>query len=88
MTNPEICLESASFYVQLNGTGWAVQGGRKDGCVSFANAAEEELPPPTLNVSQLIDLFAQRGLSEKQMVILSGAVDLLIFVFSMLIVMF
>lgn len=57
---------------QLNGTGWAVQGGRKDGLFSCAEAAELELPPPTFNVSQLIESFARRGLSKKQMVILSG----------------
>ncbi|KAG6551025.1 hypothetical protein Mapa_007258 [Marchantia paleacea] len=59
--------------IRLNGTGWAVQGGRKDGCISFANIAEDELPPPTFNVSQLIDSFARRGLSKEQMVILSGS---------------
>ncbi|OAE24323.1 hypothetical protein AXG93_3725s1000 [Marchantia polymorpha subsp. ruderalis] len=32
--------------VELNGTAWAVQGGRKDGTVSLASRAEAELPPP------------------------------------------
>ncbi|OAE31004.1 hypothetical protein AXG93_1502s1040 [Marchantia polymorpha subsp. ruderalis] len=58
---------------QLNGTGWAVQGGRKEGVFSCAEAAENELPLPTFNVSQLIESFAMRGLSKKQMVILSGS---------------
>ncbi|BBN02909.1 peroxidase [Marchantia polymorpha subsp. ruderalis] len=59
--------------VKLNGTGWTVQGGRKDGFFSCAKAAELELPPPTFNVAQLIESFARRGLSKKQMVILSGS---------------
>ncbi|KAG6556297.1 hypothetical protein Mapa_002239 [Marchantia paleacea] len=40
-----------------------------DGLVSSANAAERELPPPTFNVSQLIESFARRGLSAEQMVV-------------------
>ncbi|KAG6553679.1 hypothetical protein Mapa_004594 [Marchantia paleacea] len=59
--------------VELNGTRWAVQGGRKDGVVSLASSAEAELPPPEFEVSQLIDSFAQRGLSARQMVVLSGS---------------
>ncbi|KAG6549895.1 hypothetical protein Mapa_008877 [Marchantia paleacea] len=59
--------------LKLNGTGWAVQGGRKDGTFSCADTAEAELPPPTFAVSQLIDSFSKRGLSKKQMVILSGS---------------
>ncbi|BFI18206.1 peroxidase [Marchantia polymorpha subsp. ruderalis] len=59
--------------VELNGTAWAVQGGRKDGTVSLASRAEAELPPPEFQVSQLIDSFARRGLSAKQMVVLSGS---------------
>ncbi|KAG6548261.1 hypothetical protein Mapa_010312 [Marchantia paleacea] len=57
----------------LNSTGWVVQGGRKHGLFSCAEAAENELPPPAFNVSQLIESFARRGLSKKQMVILSGS---------------
>ncbi|BBN02367.1 peroxidase [Marchantia polymorpha subsp. ruderalis] len=59
--------------VKLNGTGWTVQGRRRDGLFSCADAAENELPLPTFNVSQLIESFARRGLSKTQMVILSGS---------------
>ncbi|BBN08061.1 peroxidase [Marchantia polymorpha subsp. ruderalis] len=59
--------------VKLNGTGWVVQGGRKDGNVSSAAAAQNDLPLPTFDASQLIDAFAQRNLSTQQMVVLSGA---------------
>ncbi|BBN08761.1 peroxidase [Marchantia polymorpha subsp. ruderalis] len=59
--------------VMLNGTRFEVQGGRKDGLFSCAEAAERDLPPPTFNASQLIDSFAKRGLSAEQMVVLSGS---------------
>ncbi|PTQ39066.1 hypothetical protein MARPO_0047s0048, partial [Marchantia polymorpha] len=57
----------------LNGTGWAMQGGRKDGTNSLGSRAEAELPSPEFDVSQLIDSFARMGLSAKQMVVLSGS---------------
>ncbi|OAE33243.1 hypothetical protein AXG93_1200s1030 [Marchantia polymorpha subsp. ruderalis] len=57
--------------IQLNGTGWVVEGGRKDVIVSSAAAAENDLLLPTFDVSELIDSFAKRGLSTEQMVVLS-----------------
>ncbi|KAG6546386.1 hypothetical protein Mapa_012126 [Marchantia paleacea] len=59
--------------VELNGTGWKVQGGRNDGVVSSAATAEAQLPSPDLDLSGLIASFARRGLSKDQMVILSGS---------------
>lgn len=46
--------------------------GRKDGKISRANETIN-LPAPTSNTSQLIQSFAQRGLSTKDLVALSGA---------------
>ncbi|PTQ26658.1 hypothetical protein MARPO_0655s0002 [Marchantia polymorpha] len=74
--NIEMKLTLLSFIlasIQLNGTGWVVQGGRKDGTYSSAAAAQKDLPLPTFDASQLIDAFARRGLSTKQMVVLSGS---------------
>ncbi|KAL3698306.1 hypothetical protein R1sor_012382 [Riccia sorocarpa] len=59
--------------VKLNGARWEVQGGRKDGFHSSAANAEADLPPPEFGASQLIESFAKRGLSTRQMVILSGS---------------
>uniref|UniRef100_A0A1J3FBI2 Peroxidase n=1 Tax=Noccaea caerulescens TaxID=107243 RepID=A0A1J3FBI2_NOCCA len=50
---------------------WSVLKGRKDGTISRANETIN-LPAPTFNVSQLIQSFASRGLSVKDMVTLSG----------------
>ncbi|KAL3697781.1 hypothetical protein R1sor_011857 [Riccia sorocarpa] len=59
--------------VKLNGSRWEVQGGRKDGFQSSSAKAEADIPPPEFDASQLIDSFARRGLSTRQMVILSGS---------------
>ncbi|KAJ1386367.1 Secretory peroxidase [Sesbania bispinosa] len=50
---------------------WDVLKGRKDGRVSKASDTVN-LPAPTLNVNQLIQSFAKRGLGVKDMVTLSG----------------
>ncbi|CAA0835541.1 Peroxidase 66 [Striga hermonthica] len=53
------------------GPKWAVLKGRKDGIISRANETVN-LPAPSFNISQLIKSFAQRGLSPKDLVVLSG----------------
>jgi peroxidase len=56
---------------QSGGPYWKVLKGRKDGRVSKASDTIN-LPAPTLNVGQLIQSFAKRGLGAKDMVTLSG----------------
>ena len=56
---------------QSGGPYWNVLKGRKDGRVSKASETVK-LPAPTLNVSQLIQSFAKRGLGVKDLVTLSG----------------
>ncbi|GER25284.1 peroxidase [Striga asiatica] len=53
------------------GPKWAVLKGRKDGIISRANETVN-LPSPFFNTSQLIQSFAKRGLSPKDLVALSG----------------
>ncbi|XP_020531315.1 peroxidase 66 [Amborella trichopoda] len=50
---------------------WNMKKGRKDGKVSKASNTRG-LPGPTFNVSQLLQSFSNRGLSKKDLVILSG----------------
>eukprot|EP00253_Pinus_taeda_P001925 PITA_01925 len=52
---------------------WDVPAGRKDGNISLASNIPGNLPPPTFNVTQLTQIFATKGLSQDEMVTLSGA---------------
>ncbi|GLJ19905.1 hypothetical protein SUGI_0360690 [Cryptomeria japonica] len=52
---------------------WYVPAGRKDGNISKDEEIINNLPPPSLNFQQLTDLFEQKGLSQQDMVVLSGA---------------
>ncbi|KAJ6373485.1 hypothetical protein OIU78_029220 [Salix suchowensis] len=54
------------------GISYGVQAGRRDGRVSLI-AETSDLPAPTLNVDQLTQSFAKKGLSQEEMVTLSGA---------------
>ncbi|KAI3872231.1 hypothetical protein MKW98_011723 [Papaver atlanticum] len=53
------------------GIGYDVPAGRKDGTVSLASETID-LPPPTFNVAQLTQNFANKGLTLEEMVTLSG----------------
>ncbi|GLT76421.1 hypothetical protein SLA2020_480800 [Shorea laevis] len=58
---------------KVGGINYAVQAGRRDGRVSLRDEPSGNLPPPSFNVQQLKDTFAQKGLSLEEMVTLSGA---------------
>lgn len=60
------------FLVQTGGFGYDVPAGRRDGRVSLASEASNNLLPPTSNVNQLTQAFANRGLTQDEMVTLSG----------------
>lgn len=52
---------------------WRVPAGRKDGRISKEEDIIANLPPPSFNAQQLTDIFEMKGLSEEDMVTLSGA---------------
>ncbi|XP_078148730.1 peroxidase 1-like [Carex rostrata] len=53
------------------GPTWPVSLGRKDGRISIKNETMQ-LPPPTANLTQLIQMFAVKGLDLKDLVVLSA----------------
>ncbi|GMY11880.1 peroxidase 73-like [Fagus crenata] len=55
------------------GPSYAVELGRLDGLVSKATNVEGKLPKPTFNLVQLNSMFAANGLSQTDMIALSGA---------------
>ncbi|KAL2651056.1 hypothetical protein R1flu_019184 [Riccia fluitans] len=57
----------------IGGPKWRVFLGRRDGSISSATEAVQNLPADTLSYSGLIANFAKKGLNEADMVVLSGA---------------
>lgn len=60
------------YILQVKGPFWQVPLGRRDGNVSISNEALTNLPPPFMNITQLVSLFASKGLDAKDLVVLSG----------------
>ncbi|XP_048502134.1 peroxidase 27 [Beta vulgaris subsp. vulgaris] len=68
-----IALVSRDVVVQTGGASWEVETGRRDGRVSLRNEAFSELPSAASDITFLKLLFLQKGLSVKDLVVLSGA---------------
>ncbi|KAF5728609.1 peroxidase 27 [Tripterygium wilfordii] len=58
--------------VTLGAERWEVETGRRDGRVSNITQASNEVLSPFLNITQLISGFQKKGLSVKDLVVLSG----------------
>jgi len=56
----------------MGGPSWEVETGRRDGIISAANEALANLPPPSLDINQLKLIFQQKGLTVRDLVVVSG----------------
>lgn len=61
--------------IQINGPSWPVPLGRRDGRVSNSSEASMDLPPPSGNITTLVKSFSDKGLSVRDLVILSGKME-------------
>ncbi|SPT20448.1 unnamed protein product [Triticum aestivum] len=59
--------------VALGGPTWDVELGRRDGTTTSQDAANSDLPAPTSDLGALTKAFSTKGLTQKDMVALSGA---------------
>ena len=59
------------FLIQIKGPYWPVPLGRRDGRVSIASESFT-LPAPFANITQLKAQFVSKGLSVKDLAVLSG----------------
>ncbi|KAJ7223875.1 hypothetical protein O6H91_08G073800 [Diphasiastrum complanatum] len=62
--------DSVSF---LGGIFWLVKSGRRDGNISRASDVVNNLPGPSFNLQALTQSFLAKGLSQTEMITLSGA---------------
>ncbi|KAK3438131.1 hypothetical protein EUGRSUZ_C02751 [Eucalyptus grandis] len=67
-----LALVARDVVVATGGLFYDVETGRRDGYVSISEEARRDLIPPTANITTLKADFAKRGLSAKDLVILSG----------------
>ncbi|KAG6549268.1 hypothetical protein Mapa_009254 [Marchantia paleacea] len=68
-----VALAARDAVVKVGGPSWPVLLGRRDGVVSSADEANVNLPFPVLNFKQLVQNFAVKNFSAREMVVLSGA---------------
>ncbi|EFJ28144.1 hypothetical protein SELMODRAFT_94117 [Selaginella moellendorffii] len=70
----DILALAAQLSVEMRGgPRWSVEVGRRDALSASRITANNDIPPPTSNVSTLVSLFQKQGLSVQDMVILSGS---------------
>ncbi|KAL5773363.1 hypothetical protein ACOSP7_012954 [Xanthoceras sorbifolium] len=67
-----VALVARDAVVALEGPSWEVETGRRDGLISNGTETFGNLIGPTANISTLINGFQRKGLSIKDLVVLSG----------------
>ncbi|XP_042399692.1 peroxidase 1-like [Zingiber officinale] len=68
-----LALAARDAVTLTNGPSWAVPTGRRDGRVSIGDDTNQLPPPNVPSISDLTHTFACKGLSAKDLVVLSGA---------------
>nr|ACN33662.1 unknown [Zea mays] len=68
-----LAIAARDSVVILGGPTWDVKVGRRDSTTASFSGANNNIPPPTSGLANLTSLFAAQGLSQKDMVALSGA---------------
>ncbi|XP_061368507.1 cationic peroxidase 1-like [Gastrolobium bilobum] len=68
-----VAVAARDSVVALGGPSWTVQLGRRDSTTASLSSANSDLPAPTLDLSDLITAFSNKGFTAKEMVALSGS---------------
>ncbi|KAL3830761.1 hypothetical protein ACJIZ3_019563 [Penstemon smallii] len=68
-----LTLAAREASVAVSGPSWTVRLGRRDSTTASRSLANSDLPGPGSTLAQLISSFSNKGLSERDMVALSGA---------------
>ncbi|XP_073035997.1 lignin-forming anionic peroxidase-like [Primulina eburnea] len=68
-----LTLAARDASVAVGGPSWNVRLGRRDSTTASISRANSDLPAPFHELNVITDLFANKGLSERDMVALSGA---------------
>jgi peroxidase len=68
-----LAMAARDSVVMTGGPSWEVQLGRRDSLTASKAEANKAIPPPTSDISILVARFKDMGLTEKDLVILSGA---------------
>lgn len=72
-----ICdIDLVGLFWQAGGPTYKVELGRRDGLISMASRVEGNIPPPTFDLDQLNTLFFSKGLSQIDMIALSGKFEI------------